>query len=81
MGLFCGFGAEASGPKSSASGLRPYYLFVVWMALHAVYSTYDRTLSTTRLQSSGEVLAQLLYPSSSLWFLYALGCISRWPMA
>ena len=52
--------------------LRPYYLFALWLGLHAVFFAFETTLATTRVDSASEYAAQLVQPSSNLWFLHAL---------
>lgn len=51
---------------------RPYYLFALWLGLHAAFFTFETTLATTRIDNVGEFATQLVQPSSNLWFLHAL---------
>ena len=51
---------------------RPYYLFALWLGLHAAFFALETTLATTRIDNVAEYATQLVQPSSNLWFLYAL---------
>jgi uncharacterized membrane protein YcfT len=50
----------------------PLYLYVVWLLLLGVVFAFERTLPMNRTRDLGELLADLVLPSTGLWFLWAL---------
>jgi len=52
--------------------LSPYYLYAVWLGIHAVIFSVAQTLPMNRTQDLGELVADLLFASTGLWYLYAL---------
>lgn len=52
--------------------LSPYYLYVVWLVLQGAFFSVERLLPMNRTQDLGELVADLLWASTNLWFLYAL---------
>jgi uncharacterized membrane protein YcfT len=50
----------------------PYYLYVVWLGLHAVVFSFATALPMNRTQNLIELLGDLLVASTQLWYLYAL---------
>lgn len=51
--------------------VRPAYLYVLWLALLAVFFSYARQLPMNRTNSPAEYVEDLLFASTSLWYLYA----------
>lgn len=52
--------------------LTPYYLYAVWLCLHTVVFLFARDLAMNRTRDLGELVADLAYASTGLWYLYAL---------
>ena len=52
--------------------LSPYYLYVVWLVLQGAFFSVERLLPMNRTQDLGELVADLVWASTGLWFLYAL---------
>lgn len=50
----------------------PYYLYVIWLLLHAVFFSVERLLPMNRTQDVPELVGDLVWASTNLWFLYAL---------
>lgn len=50
----------------------PYYLYAVWLVIHAVIFSYATTLPMNRTRSLEELALDLVYASTSMWYLYAL---------
>ena len=50
----------------------PYYLYAVWLLIHAVVFSYATALPMNRSQTLGELGQDLLLASTQLWYLYAL---------
>ncbi len=50
----------------------PYYLYVVWLVLHALIFSVESDLPMNRSRDGGELLRDLVYASTGLWYLYAL---------
>ena len=50
----------------------PYYLYVVWLALHALIFSVETDLPMNRSRDGGELVLDLVYASTGLWYLYAL---------
>lgn len=50
----------------------PYYLYALWLGIHAVIFSFAQTLPMNRTRNVEEMLLDLAYASTSLWFLYAL---------
>lgn len=48
------------------------YLYVVWLLLLAGFTTWERELPMNRVQDLDELLLDLAFASTGLWFLYAL---------
>jgi threonine dehydratase len=77
--LVSGFLASKSlhRPWDSALGprvLSPYYLYVVWLAIHLLWFLFAPDIADEHHQvnSLGEVLLNLVIGLTSLWYLYAL---------
>lgn len=52
---------------------RPYYLYMVWLGLSfLIYRLLDSDIDGSGASQFPNVLAGLVYPLSSLWYLYAL---------
>jgi uncharacterized membrane protein YcfT len=69
------FAASAVGrpwPQVSRRVTGPYYLYVVWLLVLGGVFTVERSLVMNRTQDLGELLADLVFASTGLWFLYAL---------
>jgi uncharacterized membrane protein YcfT len=69
------FAASAVGRPWSQVSRRvtsPYYLYVVWLLVLGGVFTVERSLVMNRTQDLGELLADLVFASTGLWFLYAL---------
>ena len=49
-----------------------YYLYVVWLAVFAVVYALDRDVPANRVVSGTDLLGELAWAASSMWFLYAL---------
>lgn len=52
--------------------LSPYYLYVVWLVLQGAFFSVERLLPMNRTQDLGELVADLVWASTGLWFLFAL---------
>lgn len=52
----------------------PYYLYATWLSIHAVLFmlVFDRALPMNRTRSIEEWLTDLTFPSTGVWYLYAL---------
>ena len=50
----------------------PYYLYVVWLPIHAVLFSVLTVLPMNRTRSWTELAGDLLLASTGLWYLYAL---------
>lgn len=50
----------------------PYYLYVVWLLVLALVFTVERTLPMNRTLDGRELVLDLLWASTGVWFLYAL---------
>jgi uncharacterized membrane protein YcfT len=50
----------------------PYYLYVVWLLIHAVVFSFATALPMNRTQSLSELVGDLAVASTQLWYLYAL---------
>lgn len=49
-----------------------YYLYVVWLVLQGAFFSVERLLPMNRTQDLGELVADLVWASTGLWFLFAL---------
>ncbi len=56
----------------TARVLNPYWVYAVWLGLLAVVFSVERTLVMNRTQGLGELVADLAFASTGVWFLYAL---------
>ena len=56
----------------TARVLNPYWVYAVWLGLLAVVFSVERTLVMNRTRGIGELLADLAFASTGVWFLYAL---------
>jgi uncharacterized membrane protein YcfT len=52
--------------------LSPYYLYVVWLVLQGAFFSVERLLPMNRTQDLRELLGDLVWASTGLWFLFAL---------
>ncbi|QIK65356.1 acyltransferase [Nocardioides sp. HDW12B] len=52
--------------------LNPYWVYAVWLGLLAVVFSVERTLVMNRTQGLGDLVADLAFASTGVWFLYAL---------
>ncbi len=52
--------------------LSPYWVYTVWLGLLAVVFSVERTLVMNRTQGLGDLVADLVFASTGVWFLYAL---------
>lgn len=52
--------------------LGPYYLYAVWLTIHAVIFSVATTLPMNRSRDLGELALDLAYASTGMWYLYAL---------
>lgn len=59
---------DVAGPRIGS----PYYLYVVWLCIHAALFSVAQALPMNRTQDLEELLADLVFASTSLWYLYAL---------
>ena len=50
----------------------PYYLYAVWLGIHAAVFTVATALPMNRTRSLSELLGDLAIASTQLWYLYAL---------
>ncbi len=65
-----------------------YYLYVVWLLFFAVFYTVESRLPANRSQGLTDLGRDLVWSSTSMWFLYALPvyfvlakALRRWPRA
>ncbi len=56
----------------TARVLTPYWVYAVWLGVIAVVFTVERTMVTNRTQGVGDLLGDLVFASTGVWFLYAL---------
>lgn len=75
--LLSGFFAASSLQRPWGLVLRrrvatPYYVYVWWLLIHAVVFSVAVSLPMNRTRDVGELLQDLLYASTGLWYLYAL---------
>ncbi|GAA2009126.1 acyltransferase family protein [Nocardioides kribbensis] len=64
------------------------WVYAVWLLLLAAYFSVERAMPLNRTQDGAELLADLVWASTGLWFLYALAVyvvlarlLVRWPRA
>ena len=50
----------------------PYYLYAVWLGLHAAFFSVFTVLPMNRTRSMSELVEDLVFASTGLWYLYAL---------
>lgn len=71
-----GFFAASAVARPWAASLRrivsSYYLYVVWLGVFAVIYALETDLPANRVTSAADLVGELLWAASSLWFLYAL---------
>ncbi|NTW42707.1 MAG: acyltransferase [Cellulomonadaceae bacterium] len=79
------------GPLGGAMlmrSVRNYYLYVVWVGVYAIfYAVFTQTYLRHRIDGPRELAAQLVIPSTTLWYLLAIALYSlvltavrRWPV-
>ena len=56
----------------TARVLTPYWVYAVWLGVIAVVFSLERTLVMNRTQGVGDLLGDLVFASTGVWFLYAL---------
>lgn len=56
----------------TARVLTPYWVYAVWLGVIAVVFSLERTMVTNRTQGVGDLLGDLVFASTGVWFLYAL---------
>ena len=49
-----------------------YYLYVVWLLVYLVLYRFETTMVANRTTGAGDLVRDLLWASTSMWFLYAL---------
>lgn len=49
-----------------------YFLYALWLCIHAVLFAHLRQLPMNRTRSGAELALDLIYASTGLWYLYAL---------
>lgn len=59
-------------PQARRRVLSPYYLYVVWLVLQGAFFSVERLLPMNRTQDLTELVGDLVWASTGLWFLYAL---------
>lgn len=59
---------EVLGPRV----ISVYYLYVLWLCIHAVIFSVERSLPMNRTKNPQELAADLVFASTGLWYLYAL---------
>lgn len=52
--------------------ISPYYLYVVWLAIHTVFWNFGPPLATESVSSVADGTLNLFLGTTSLWYLYAL---------
>lgn len=75
--LLSGFFAASAirRPWRDVLGVRvvsPYYVYSVWLGIHALIFSFAQSLPMNRTLDAEELVLDLAYASTSLWFLYAL---------
>jgi uncharacterized membrane protein YcfT len=50
----------------------PYYLYVVWLLVYAVVYRVETTTDANRTDDLADLVSELLWAETSMWFLYAL---------
>lgn len=62
-----------SEPRNLVRAASNYYLYVVWLLIYAVYFAFvsDPALPH-RVDGLADVVFQLVFPNTTLWFVYAL---------
>ncbi len=51
----------------------PYYLYVVWLLIYAVFYRIETSTDANRTDDLPDLVSELLWAETSMWFLYALG--------
>ena len=71
-GLFASSALRRPWRQVARRTLAPYYLYVVWLLLLGAVFAVERRLPMNRTQDLGELVVDLVFASTGLWFLYAL---------
>lgn len=71
-GLVVSSAVRRPWPDARRRVLSPYYLYVVWLVLQGAFFSVERLLPMNRTQDLRELLGDLLWASTGLWFLFAL---------
>lgn len=71
-GLFAASALDRPWRLVARRAWAPYYLYVVWLLVLGAVFAVERTLPMNRTQDLGELAADLVLPSTGVWFLYAL---------
>ncbi len=71
-GMFSAGALSRPWPASSRRLATLAWLYAAWLFALAGYFAVEQRLETNRSRDLGELVADLLWPSTSLWFLWAL---------
>ncbi|MDO7868921.1 acyltransferase family protein [Nocardioides jiangxiensis] len=71
-GMFAAGAVHRPWPRVRKRVLSPAWLYVVWLLLLSAFYLVETRTPANRVHSPGELATELLLPSTSLWFLYAM---------
>jgi len=71
-GFFASRSIDRPWPQYRVRAFRPYYLYVVWLAIFGVLFWFGPTIENARFKSFTTFVSNLVYPQQALWFLYGL---------
>ncbi len=71
-GIFAARAVQRPWSDSWRRVASPYYLYVVWLLVLGAVFAVERTLPMNRTQDLGELVQDLVWASTGVWFLYAL---------
>ena len=71
-GFFAARAVQRPWPAVVRRVTNPAYVYALWLVLLGLFFTWERDLVTNRTQDLGELVLDLVFASTALWFLYAL---------
>lgn len=71
-GFFAASAIRRPWPQSARRAAGSYYLYLVWLACYAVFYRFESSTDANRTDDWGDLVGELLWAETSMWFLYAL---------
>lgn len=71
-GFFAASSVARPWPAVRKRIVNPYYLYVVWLVVFAGIYSAERTLPANRTNGVADLLTELVWAATSMWFLFAL---------